>query len=109
MADIEGDASTDFSFEGGFAAEDPEGKLQRGEGAAAYQQEQRIQERVAFDEGTVQVNAEGPAGDVRSQLLKGRLVQGDLSHGFAYKPSEQNHNGRLRLVNAIGSMDSAQV
>ena len=71
MAHIEGDASADFSLERRFAPQDPERKLQRRQRTAAHQQQQRIHQRVAFDQGAIQIDAERPPGDFRRQLLHG--------------------------------------
>ena len=81
MAYVEGDASADFGFEGGFAAEDPERKLQRRQGAAAHQKQQRVHQGVTFDQGAIQIDAERPPRDFRRHLLQGCLGQRNLSHG----------------------------
>ena len=81
VADIEGNAGADFGLDGSFAAQEPERKPQHVEGAAAHQDEQGVHEGVALHQGAVQINAERAARHGRRQLLKGRLAQGNLSHG----------------------------
>jgi hypothetical protein len=97
VADVEGDAGADLSFDCGFATEEPEGKLQRVEGAAAHQEEQGVHEGVAFDQGAVQIDAERTPGHGGRQLLNGGLSQGNLSHGsWTQKPSELSRYEEIR-------------
>jgi hypothetical protein len=66
VRDVELDAVADFAFQRGFAAGDPAGNAWQVGGVGADHEQERVDERVVFDEGAIEVDAERPAaGGVR--------------------------------------------
>ena len=62
VGDVEGDGLRDVLLEGGFAAGEPAGDVEEGAGALAGKREDGIDEGVGFDEGAVEVDAQGESG-----------------------------------------------
>ncbi len=80
VGDVEGDGGGGVAFEGGFALKKPGGDGEDGCGVLADEDEDGVDEGVGFDEGSVEVDAEGgKQGWVRGRL--GELRCAVRGHG----------------------------
>jgi hypothetical protein len=70
MPNIQRNSRAHLGFHRRLAAKKPHRQLKRGQRPVAQQQQQRIHESVALDQGAIQIDAQRPPGHLRCQLLE---------------------------------------
>jgi hypothetical protein len=89
VLDVEGDGLAEMAFELGFALANPAGDVEERGGAVAGEGEDGVDEGVGFDEGAIEIDAEGTRGD-EAALVRG----GGLGDGLGRDRSVLRYDGK---------------